>query len=232
MSNESSLEARIADVEADNRRLRRLLDQRDATGELRHRLRSTVAMLRTIIRRSADTKRDLDIYVGHVEDRLDALMRAQSTADENGSVDIYKLLIDELLHYGAIEGPRLSIGGPRVDLQPRAGQVFGLALHELTINAVEHGLLGIGAGQIAVHWEVTADGPDPDPVLTFIWQEIGLSKLQENSRPGFGTEVLTRLLKYELEAETKLQIASDSVVCTIRFPLTERVGHAGGDEVT
>ena len=53
---------RIAELEADNRRLRRLLDQRDAPGELRHRLNSTLAMLRVIIRKSAETNRDLHAY--------------------------------------------------------------------------------------------------------------------------------------------------------------------------
>jgi len=37
---------RMADPEADNRRLRHLLEQRDAPDELRHRMRSTLAVLR------------------------------------------------------------------------------------------------------------------------------------------------------------------------------------------
>ena len=37
---------RMADPEADNRRLRHLLEQRDAPDELRHRMRGTLAVLR------------------------------------------------------------------------------------------------------------------------------------------------------------------------------------------
>lgn len=220
MANEQ--EAHIAQLEADNQRLRRLLDQRDAPGELRHRLRSTVAMLRMIIRRSAETKRDLDVYVGHVEDRLDALIRVQSAVDEHGSVDIYRLVTDELLHYGATEGPRLAISGPRIELQPRAGQAFGLALHELAINAIEHGPLGVGAGHIKIDWQVMTDVTPP--VVTFAWHETGRQNAQSQSHSGFGTEVLTRLLKYELDAEVSLDLGADEVRCLVRFPATERIG--------
>ncbi|NGP19423.1 HWE histidine kinase domain-containing protein [Devosia aurantiaca] len=222
MSEQSEQATHIAQLEADNQRLRRLLDQSNAPGELRHRLRSTAAMLRMIIRRSAETKRDLEIFVGHVEDRLDALMRAQSAADENGSVEIYALLTDELLHYGATESPNLTISGPHVHLQPRAGQVFGLALHELAINAVEHGLLGIGAGKLDISWTVT--GKNPEQTLVFTWRETGRTEPLKIGSPGFGTEVLTRLLEYEIEAQTDLAMDTQSVVCTIRFPLADRIG--------
>jgi len=75
MAEDKTEATRIAELEADNRRLRQLPDQRNAPGELRHRLRSTVAVLRTIIRRSAQTERDSEAYLGHLEDRLDALAR-------------------------------------------------------------------------------------------------------------------------------------------------------------
>ena len=84
---------RIAELEADNRRLRRLLDQRDAPGELRHRLNSTLAMLRVIIRKSAETKRDLHAYASHLEDRVDAMARAQAAADSHGSVELHNILV-------------------------------------------------------------------------------------------------------------------------------------------
>ena len=107
---EDDIEAtRIAELEVDNRRLRRLLDQRNAPGELRHRLRNTVAMLRTIIRRSAETERDLEAYVGHLEDRLDTLVRAQAAADEHGSVELHKLLSDELAHGSPVLRPAIVI---------------------------------------------------------------------------------------------------------------------------
>uniref|UniRef100_E6VKH8 histidine kinase n=1 Tax=Rhodopseudomonas palustris (strain DX-1) TaxID=652103 RepID=E6VKH8_RHOPX len=215
------LPTRIAELEADNRRLRCLLDKRDAPGELRHRFRSTMAMLRTIVRKSAGTQRDLDSYVGHLEDRLDALMRAQAIADEQGAIDLHKLLADELLHYQARDGDRTTIAGPDLHLQPRAGQVVALAVHELAVNAVEHGALGNG-GTIDITWSV--DGEGSDSILTFIWKETDTAIAGAPSHNGFGTEVLTRTLVYELRAETDLAFESDGLRCTIRFPLSGRIG--------
>lgn len=222
MALDGSEAARIAELEADNKRLRRLLDQRDAPGELRHRLRTTVAMLRIIIRKSAHTPRTIDDYVGHLEDRLDALARAQGAADEHGSVALHMLLADELLYCGATEGERATLDGPDVELEPRAGRVFALAVHELAVNAVEHGALGTGDGRVDVQWRVAADVLGP--ILTFTWRERGRVDPSRLAFQGFGTEVLTQVLSYELKAETDLDMAPHGLRCTIRFPLVERVG--------
>lgn len=136
--------SRLAELEADNARLRRLLDKSDAPGELRHRLNSTLAMLRVIIQKSAETKRDLPDYVAHLEDRLEAIARAQHAADARGGVDLQGLLSEELLYYNILDGDQLSLQGPLVLLEPRAGQVLALAIHELAVNAIEHGPFASG----------------------------------------------------------------------------------------
>lgn len=213
---------RIADLEEDNKRLRRLLDQHDAPGELRHRLRSTLALLRAVMRRSLDTGRDLPAYVDHLEERLDAIARAQTLADQHGEVDLQTLLADELFQYGASNGENLLLSGPEVRLQPRAGQVFALAVHELAVNAVEHGALGSDSGHVQVSWSVAT--AEPDTPLLFVWTESGPESNARSARRGFGTEVLTRMLPYDLEAETQLVNEPDGLRCTIRFPLPKQVG--------
>src|SRR4051794_16919895 len=59
---EETAQSRLAELEADNQRLRRLLDQKGAPSELRHRLRNALAMLRVIVRQSAETNRDIADY--------------------------------------------------------------------------------------------------------------------------------------------------------------------------
>lgn len=216
---DDNIAARIAELEADNRRLRRLLDKRDAPGELRHRLRSTMAMLRAIIRASSG-HRSKDAYIAHLEDRLSALMRALAIADEQGSINLFKLLVDELLHYRAQDGERVRLSGPDLLLLPRAGLVLALAIHELAVNAVEHGALGDG-GRLAVAWHITES--EPFPVLTLVWKEEQSEQVAEPSRTGFGTELLTRMINFELKAETELAYEPDGLRCTIHVPLSDRV---------
>lgn len=221
MTEDDTCVARIAELEADNRRLRRLLDQRDAPGELRHRLRNTVALLRAVIRTSGQTARTLESYIGHIEDRLDALARAQAAADDHGVVEIHTLLADEFLHYSLSEGDRVALSGPDVELQPRAGQVFALAAHELAVNAVEHGALGTSTGRIEIGWSIATH--DGGPVLTLIWQEHDVTSISAPTHQGFGMEVLTRMLPYNLNAEAKLVFEPRGLCCTIRLPLAERI---------
>lgn len=213
----------IADLQADNARLRRLLDQRDAPGELRHRLQSTLAMLRIIIRKSASTKDDIETFVAHLEDRLDAIARAQAAADEKGSVELFDLVADELRYYEVEDGERATLSGPSVNLRPRAGQVLALAVHELAVNAIEHGALGAGGGQVDVQWVV--EPGEPSPMLALVWKESGSETSAEGRPEGFGTEVLTRTLAYELKAASRLEFEPDGVRFTLRFALTDRIGH-------
>lgn len=77
--------ARLAELEDDNKRLRRLLEATNAPRELRHRARNTLAILRTIIRKSAVARSGLEDYISHLEDRLDSIARVQQTADLLGS---------------------------------------------------------------------------------------------------------------------------------------------------
>jgi two-component sensor histidine kinase len=213
---------RIAELEQDNERLRRLLEQRDASGELRHRLRSTLALLRAIVRKSAETRRDLPGYVAHLEDRLDATIRAQAQADQHGEVDLRTLLVDETFQYGISEGEKLLLSGPEVRLQPRAGQILALAFHELAVNAVEHGAVVMDGGRIDVSWHLVATGPGKQMLLT--WAEPGASLGAVAPRAGFGTEVLTRMLAYDLKAKTDIVFGLTGLRCTISLPLAVHIG--------
>lgn len=215
---------RLAEVEADNRRLRRLLEQRDAPGELRHRMRSTLAMLRIIIRKTAETERDLASYVAHLQDRLDALARAQAAADVSGGMTLHNLLSEELLRYAAREGDQVRLCGPGLLLLPRAAQVLSLAVHELAVNALEHGALRSDAGRIHVDWSI--EYGSRSAVLILDWKEDGPLPLSGEQPGGFGFRVLRETLPYETGAETRLVFEPGGLVFSLSLPLTEKIGLA------
>ncbi|AWN37177.1 HWE histidine kinase domain-containing protein [Methylobacterium radiodurans] len=224
----AALGAELAALRADNARLRRLLDARSASGELRHRQRNTFAMLRMLIRASSEAAGDLEAYVSHLEDRLDAVARVQAAIDVSGHVELADLIASELLAYTVREGEQATLAGPAVRLQPQAAQVLALAVHELAINAIEHGCLARPSGCLDVRWSHDAAG-DGAP-LTFVWKETGDRGLAAPVRRGFGTEVLTETLAYELKAVAALSYEPDGLRCTIRFPLPERIGSVLADD--
>lgn len=224
----AELEDELAELRSDNARLRRLLDTRDAPGELRHRQRNSLAMLRMLVRASGEFEREREDYVRHLEDRFDAIARVQAAIDAFGRPELGSVIANELVAYTVNEGDHATLTGPTVRLEPHAAQVFALAIHELTVNAVEHGILGQADGMLDVRWQV-ADDLDDTP-LTLTWKEAGLSGLVEPTRNGFGTEVLTETIAYELKAATTLVYEPDGLRCTIRFPLPDRIGEVMRDQ--
>ena len=222
---------RLAALEADNARLRRLLDEAGIPDGLRHGMRNTMAMMRMILLRSAEGAADVESYVAHLDGRFGAIMRVQAATDAFGDANLHTLVSDELLFHLVREGEQAAIAGPRVRLRPRAALVLALALHELTSNAVEHGSLALPQGRVSATWRI-AEAAAGIAVLTLDWVETGGSGVRAPARRGFGTEVLEDMLAYDLGAQTALRYAPDGLACTIRLPLTARIGQAVIEDVT
>lgn len=218
-----ALADRLAALEADNARLRRLLDATGVPDSLRHAFRDTVVLLRAIMRRSAETADDVEGFLAHLEGRLDALVRVRGRTDEYGEADLHTLISDELLFHLVREGERALIDGPTVRLRPRSAQVLAMAAHELASNAVEHGTLARTEGLVEVVWRIA--GTTDDPVLALEWKETGaLEDLPGPARRGFGTAVLEDMLSYELKAQSALAFEPDGLRYALRIPLTARIG--------
>lgn len=80
-----------------------------------------------------------------------------------------------------------------------------------------------GTGALCVRWSVD-DASAEEPLLTIDWEEEGRIKTEEPGFRGFGTEVLTRTLAYELNAVTTLSYMPEGFRCRISFPMEKRFG--------
>jgi len=233
--NQDPRDARIEELEAENRRLRRFLDEMGLPAELRHKVRNTLSMLRAIIRRSAETSDSVESYVAHLDGRLDALARVLNALMRSvpEGIGLHSLVADELLVHLAREGEQVAISGPSLFLRPGAAEVLAMAIHELAVNAVEHGALTVPHGCIHVTWTLSqpVEPAGSRPRLTFVWEESGLADLKPApSHCGFGTEVLKRSLRYELKAETTLAFEPQGLRCTISLPLPTQITVIGDEE--
>ncbi len=135
---------------------------------------------------------------------------------------LHDLLSDELLRYAAREGDQVRLSGPDVLLLPKPAQVLSLAVHELAVNALEHGALRSQAGRIHVDWSI--DGEPQGPILTLAWKETGPLPLSDDRMEGFGLKVLTETLPYETGAGTRVEFEPDGLVFTMNLPLTDKIG--------
>lgn len=199
--------------------------QRTLLAELQNRVRQTLSRLRTIVRRTAETREEVDDYVLRLDGRLDAMARAQGPAlrDPNAGVDLYEIVANELIAQQAREGERASLCGPPLRLRPGAADILALAMHELAINAVEHGALARARGRIKVTWQVKGDAEDPH--LRLEWTETGcnLPEGMPNPREGFGFSLLKRTLAEDFRAKTVIAFLPRGLTCSVELPLTPRV---------
>jgi two-component system CheB/CheR fusion protein len=192
-------------------------------GELQHRVRNTLSVIRSITRRTAETSTSVEDYAMHLDGRINAFARVQTAVarDPASGLDLTGLVADELLTYVAHDGEQVRITGPSVRLNPKAAETFGLAVHELATNAVKHGALAVPHGRLRISWRVQ-NGSDP-PWLIFEWKESGTpERAAKRKRRGFGTDLLERTLTYELKAKTVQTFEPDGLRCTIELPMTER----------
>lgn len=203
--------------------------------EIQNRSRNTLSVIRSILRRTAARSGSVEDFAQHLESRLGAYGRAQSTVMRAplAGADLATLLTDELMAHAMHLDDRVQFEGPDVRLQPRAAELFALVFNELIVNAIKFGALRGDSGRATVRW--TLDGESGDRRLRLRWKESGLSApLQQPGPEGFGTELIERNLPYELAASGRLHHDPDGIECVIEVPATRRVlvedqaGSAGG----
>jgi len=209
---------RIAGIAHDVTERRRAVElQGTLLAELQHRVRNVLAMIRSVVRRTSSSKSDIEDFVEHFQGRIDAMARTQSllTRTPGRGVDLEDIIRDEMVAQAAQE-PKFKLSGPPVSLAPQSAEVLTLALHELATNSVKYGALGQNDGRVAIGWDVQrADGPD---WIEIVWRETGIDPRNERA-PGFGTDLITNRVPYELSGLGELIFDDKSLTARIGFPL-------------
>jgi PAS domain S-box-containing protein len=187
--------------------------------ELQHRVRNVLAMVASVVKR-ADAAGTTEEFRERLSGRIAAMARTQAllTRGAGVGVDLEGILRDELSAQMADES-RANVAGPAILLAPKAAEVLTLAIHELATNAIKYGGLQQPGGRLDVTWSVNPrDGQD---WLELVWRESGYAvEPRPNRRKGFGTELITRRVPYELEGEGEVNLQADGLDCRIAFPLT------------
>ncbi|MEA1832894.1 PAS domain-containing protein [Methylobacterium durans] len=184
-------------------------------------VRATLALVRSIVRRTADSTAAADELVTHLDDRLRTAGRLKLAAlQSRPGLDLALLAGEELAAFEMPERGRIRIAGPAVGLHARAAELIGLALHELATNAIKFGALAGETGSVSVRWRIAGRGGMPRLVLR--WVETGAAQpVPPPTRAGFGTTLLERVLPADLGARTHLRFAPEGFACRIEVPLAE-----------
>ena len=200
--------------------LRALQDrQRVLLHELQHRVRNTLAVVRSIASSTGETSETVEDFASHFDGRLSALARTQMvlTRSPGQGVNLEDMVREELLAQAAQEA-QIDVEGPEVSLSPKAAEVLTLSIHELVTNAVKYGALSAPAGYISVRWETFVRFGQK--LVRLVWEESGVRvATTAPRREGFGTELIQSRVPYELKGSGVLHFRPGGVRCVIEFPL-------------
>ncbi|WP_165222825.1 sensor histidine kinase [Affinirhizobium pseudoryzae] len=186
--------------------------------ELSHRVKNTMAMVMSIVRRTAKNSATVDEYVENLMGRLRAMADAHALLFEtNWREARLEDVIQRTVAAYVRRVERIEIKpGPRIDLDPKAALAISMVINELATNAIKYGSLSCDDGKVCVSWSKSTG---ENETVRLIWREAGGPPVHEPETTGFGTTLIQRMIGYELLGEAKLAYGRDGLTCEIVFPL-------------
>lgn len=185
--------------------------------ELKHRVKNTLAVLSAVAAqtfRDASSKADLEKYQG----RLATFGRAHDllTAANWAEAPLQDVINAALAPYRTGE-PRFTVAGPPLVVKSRQALALSLAIHELATNALKYGALTVASGRVSITW--TVEDNEGTPNFVFTWQELGGPPASQPAVVGFGSRLISRVLKDDFGGSLEVSYKSTGLVCRLTAPL-------------
>jgi two-component sensor histidine kinase len=190
-------------------------------GELQHRTRNLFSAVGAVVYSTLKAYPDPKAFRKVFDGRLAALSRAHSLVLDNADADLKSLLTDILAPYSIDH--TIKMNGPAFTLSSEAAVAFSLAAHELATNAIKYGALSNSGGALDIRWDVTRDEQGENQ-FKLQWRESGGPSVAKPARSGFGRNAIERSLAHTVDASVVLDFDPSGLVCTIRAPVTARLG--------
>ncbi len=193
--------------------------QKVLLAELSHRVKNTLATVRSIATQTMRTAPSLDAFAPILDGRLGALAVAHGVLTKTGwgDVELGELIRRTLAPYQSGRVDHIEIAGPDARLPARQVVPMTLMLHELATNAVKYGALSAETGRLSVRWRVAVVGQERRVSLD--WVETGGPRVQAPVKGGFGTALIERSMAYELDGEANIEYRPEGLRCEMSFPL-------------
>ena len=179
--------------------------------ELKHRVKNLLTLVQSLSHRSFRSSEDklaLHAFYG----RLNALAASTDLLFHN---DWQALVLGDIIRI-AMAGPsgsseKINCSGQELKVDPAAVFPLLLTIHELSTNAVKYGGFSLAGGGVDVVWTLN------DHTMVILWKEHSQLKAIE-SKGGFGTKLMKRLIDGELKGSFVLELEPDGLLCTIEVP--------------
>ncbi len=187
--------------------------------ELNHRVKNTLAILQSIAAQTfrSASKGEREKFEG----RLGALAEAHNLlSKEKWQGSELQDVIGRVLQPYLLNNPeRLRMSGPHVPLPPRLAVVLSMIVHEMATNAAKYGALSNDNGIVTLNWEVITENAKPK--LRMIWSEAGGPPVTVPVQRGFGSRLIERSARDQLDGEATVDFLPRGVVYTVICSLAE-----------
>ena len=203
--------------------------QKVLTAELQHRIKNSLAMVSAIANQTLRGE-NMEAARKAFTARLMTLSHAHDILVQTSwqSAPINDVIEGALAPYRTGQA-RIQISGPGLLLPPKPALAIALAVHELATNATKYGALSNDHGKVTVSWETDTVGENRS--FHFHWAEKGGPRVvePEQSKRGFGTRLIERMLKNDFGGEVTVNFDPDGLVCTLSAPLEKLTTLEYGD---
>jgi two-component system, chemotaxis family, CheB/CheR fusion protein len=187
--------------------------QKVLSAELSHRVKNTLAVVSSIAERTLPDAQEKTDLLG----RFHALGHTHDLLSEAGWTEagLRDLILTELAPHTTGDSANVAVTGSPVMLKPQAALFLALVMHELATNAAKYGALSVAGGRVDIAWTLAGDPPTR---LELRWTEQGGPKIDELPKRGFGTELIERGIRFELQGEAKIDAVEGGLHCRIVIP--------------
>jgi PAS domain S-box-containing protein len=178
--------------------------------EAEHRAKNILATVQALVNRShSSTVVELKQAI---QGRIQALAKLHTLFGESHwtGAELSNIAAQELAPYRGDAGVRVKIDGPRLLLPLDKAQAIGMILHELATNAAKYGSLSVPMGRVELTWR-----KEKDACFILCWTESGGPSVEPPTRQGFGSTVLDRMVREQLDGEHSLDWRIEGLACRI-----------------
>lgn len=188
--------------------------------EVNHRSKNMLSVVQALARRSGSSDPD---FLSRFENRLASLSANQDLLVRRGwaTIPMDELADAQLGILGPENRAQVETSGPAIDLSPRSAEILGMAIHELTTNALKYGALSRPSGGVVLRWEVSDEG-----CFSLQWQEHGGPRVQPPESGGFGTTLIRHIPARSLNADVTLDYAPGGLIWRLECEATTARGLA------
>lgn len=190
--------------------------------ELSHRVKNTMAIVMSIVRRTARSSVSVEQYEEKLISRMQALASSHALLFErNWSETRLGEVVCRAVSPHDPNASRFDLAGTGdIVVSPRVALALGMIFNELVTNTLKYGALSRDGGRVRVSWEQQSGTAENASLVSLLWVESGGPPVTVPDTEGFGTTLIKRSAEYELQGKADISWEPDGLVYRLEFPLS------------